>query len=64
VKILTGGEARKQAFQVFNASRLGEIPGPMVARKRAPNHQIGLGESPDGKRLKLARPKIIFGFFY
>ena len=44
-----GVKARESAID-YLADRSGEIPGPMVAHERAPNHPFGLGESPDGRR--------------
>jgi hypothetical protein len=68
--ISLGVKAREQALN-FSVSRPGEIPGPMVPY-RWPLAQVEISarssylyvESPDGRRLKLIRPKIIFGIFY
>jgi len=38
-------------------SRSGEIPGPMVARERAPNHPFGLGAKSRWKKIKIKLPE-------
>jgi len=59
VKFLTGGKAREQALKVLMPADLVKFQGRWCHADA-----VCVGESPEGKRLKLMRPRIIFGLFF